>query len=205
MQGYIINFNRVKDEDLIVTVLTKKSVLTLYRFYGARHSHINLGYKIDFEAKSSIKSTIPQLSGVLHLASKWNLEHSRMFIWQAFIKLFFLHLRNIDEIHEFYFNLLEDCTFIWHSQNPKRVAIEAYVKLLEYEGRLHDEFICFNCEEPVKEDLSLIRGFMPAHEQCVWVNTFNRLHVEELFTKKSCMFLNDKDIDRLWKTMLAGF
>ncbi|HIP29777.1 MAG TPA: recombination protein RecO [Sulfurospirillum arcachonense] len=205
MQGYIINFNPVKDEDLIVTVLTKKSVLTLYRFYGARHSHINLGYKIDFEAKSSIKSTIPQLSGVLHLASKWNLEHSRMFIWQAFIKLFFLHLKDIDEIHEFYFNLLEDCGFIWHSQNPKRVAIEAYIKLLEYEGRLHDEFICFNCEEPVKEDLSLIRGFMPAHEQCVWSNTFNRLHVEELFERKSCMFLNDEDVDRLWKTMLEGF
>jgi recombinational DNA repair protein (RecF pathway) len=205
MQGYIINFNRVKDEDLIVTVLTKDSVLTLYRFYGARHSHINLGYKIDFEAKSSIKSTIPQLSGVLHLASKWNLEHSRMFIWQAFIKLFFLHLKDVDEIHEFYFNLLEECGTIWHSQNPKRVAIEAYIKLLEYEGRLHDEFICFNCEEPVKEDLALIRGFMPAHEQCVWSNTFNRLHVEELFDKKSCMFLNDVDVDRLWKTMLEGF
>ena len=205
MQGYIINFNPVKDEDLIVTVLTRDSVLTLYRFYGARHSHINLGYKIDFEAKSSIKSTIPQLSGVLHLASKWNVEHDRMFIWQAFIKLFFLHLKDVDDIHEFYFNLLEECSTIWHSQNPKRVAIEAYTKLLEYEGRLHDEFICFNCEEPIKEDLSLIRGFMPAHEQCVWTNTFNRLHVESLFETKSSMFMNDEDIDRLWKIMLEGF
>jgi recombinational DNA repair protein (RecF pathway) len=205
MQGYIINFNRVKDEDLIVTVLTKKSVLTLYRFYGARHSHINLGYKIDFEAKSSIKSTIPQLSGVLHLASKWNLEHDRMLIWQPFVKLFFLHLKDVDEIHEFYFNLLEECSNIWHLQNPKRVAIEAYIKLLEYEGRLHDEFICFNCEEPINEDLSLIRGFMPAHEKCVWTNPFNRLHVEDLFKTKSSMFMSDENIDRLWKIMLEGF
>jgi len=205
MQGYIINFNPVKDEDLIVTVLTKDNVLTLYRFYGARHSHINLGYKIDFEAKSSIKSTIPQLSGVLHLASKWNVEHDRMFIWQAFIKLFFLHLKDVDDIHEFYFNLLEECSTIWHLQNPKRVAIEAYTKLLEYEGRLHDEFICFNCEEPIKEDSSLIRGFMPAHEQCVWSNTFSRLHVESLFETKSSMFMDDKDVDRLWKIMLEGF
>ncbi len=205
MQGYIINFNRVKDEDLIVTVLTKKSVLTLYRFYGARHSHINLGYKIDFEAKSSIKSNIPQLSGVLHLASKWNLEHDRMLIWQPFVKLFFLHLKDVDDIHEFYFNLLEECSSIWHLQNPKRVAIEAYIKLLEYEGRLHNEFICFNCEEPIKEDLSLIRGFMPAHEKCVWTDTFNRLHVESLFETKSSMFMDDTDIDRLWKIMLEGF
>ncbi len=205
MQGYIINFNRVKDEDLIVTVLTKKSVLTLYRFYGARHSHINLGYKIDFEAKSSIKSTIPQLSGVLHLAYKWNLEHDRMLIWQPFVKLFFLHLKDVDEIHEFYFNLLEECSSIWHLQNPKRVAIETYIKLLEYEGRLHDEFICFNCEEPINEDLSLIRGFMPAHEKCVWTNPFNRLHIEDLFKTKSSMLMSDEDIDRLWKIMLEGF
>jgi len=205
MQGYIINFNRVKDEDLIVTVLTKKSVLTLYRFYGARHSHINLGYKIDFEAKSSIKSTIPQLSGVLHLAYKWNLEYDRMLIWQPFVKLFFLHLKDVDEIHEFYFNLLEECSSIWHLQNPKRVAIETYIKLLEYEGRLHDEFICFNCEEPINEDLSLIRGFMPAHEKCVWTNPFNRLHIEDLFKTKSSMLMSDEDIDRLWKIMLEGF
>jgi len=205
MQGYIINFNRVKDEDLIVTVLTKDSVLTLYRFYGARHSHINLGYKIDFETKSSIKSTISQLSGVLHLASKWNLEHDRMFIWQAYIKLFYLHLKDVDEIHSFYFDLLDECSNIWHSQNPKRVAIEAYVKLLEYEGRLHDEFICFNCEERIKENPTLIRSFLPAHEQCVWANTFERLHVESLFETKSSMFLSDTDVDRLWKIMLEGF
>jgi len=205
MQGYIINFNKVKDEDLIVTVLTKESILTLYRFYGARHSHINLGYKIDFEAKSSIKSTIPQLSGVLHLASKWTIDPSRMFIWQSFVKLFFLHLRDINEISDFYFNLLEKCSTIFHSQNPKRVVIEAYTKLLSYEGRLHDEFICFNCEEPITEDIALIRGFMPAHEKCVWMNPFNRLHVKEFFNTKSSMFLNDEEVERLWKIMLEGF
>jgi len=205
MQGYIINFNRVKDEDLIVTVLTKDSVLTLYRFYGARHSHINLGYKIDFEAKSSIKSTIPQLSGVLHLASKWNLEHDRMLIWQAYIKLFYLHLKDVDDINNFYFKLLDKSSNIWHAQNPKRVAIEAYVKLLEYEGRLHDEFICFNCEKPIEGNPTLIRSFLPAHEKCVWSNTFERLHVEKLFETKSSMFMSDEDIDRLWKIMLEGF
>lgn len=205
MQGYIINFNKVKDEDLIVTVLTKNRVLTLYRFYGARHSHINLGYKIDFESKSSIKSTIPQLRDVLHLAHKWNAEHDRMFIWQPFIKLFFLHLRDIDEVDAFYFDLLEECSAIWHLQNPKRVAIEAYIKLLEYEGRLHDEFICFNCEEPIEEDISLVRSFMPAHEKCVWINPFNRFHVEDLFRTKSSMFMSDEDIERLWRIMLEGF
>ncbi|MBL0686576.1 MAG: recombination protein RecO [Sulfurospirillum sp.] len=205
MQGYIINFNRVKDEDLIVTVLAKKSVMTLYRFYGARHSHINLGYKIDFEAKLSIKSTIPQLSGVLHLASKWNIDYERMFIWQAYVKLFYLHLKDVNDIHSFYFELLDECSKIWHLQNPKRVALEAYAKLLEYEGRLHKQFVCFNCEQQIDEDLALIRGFMPAHEKCVWVKPFKRMEIENLFIKKSTMFMSDEDIDRVWKIMLEGF
>lgn len=205
MQGYIINFNRVKDEDLLVTVLTAQKVITLYRFYGARHSHINLGYKIDFEAKSSIKSSIPQLSGVLHLASRWNLEHERMLVWQSYIKLFYLHLKDVDEIHTFYFNLLDECSEIWQRQNPKRVAIEAYVKLLEHEGRLHSKLICFNCEQTITDDPALTRGFLPAHKKCIWSESFDRLHVTSLFETKSSMLVDDKDIDRLWKIVLEGF
>jgi hypothetical protein len=205
MQGYIINFNRVKDEDLIVTILTNNSVLTLYRFYGARHSHINLGYKIDFETQSSIKSSIPQLRGVLHLAQQHNLNHTRMYLWQTFIKLFFLHLKDIDKINSFYYNLLDKCSNIWHKQNPKRVAIEAYVELLEYEGRLHDEFICFNCETSCGDDVALIRGFLPAHEKCVWSKPFKKDQIEYLFSNKSTLFLNDGEVERLWKVMLEGF
>ena len=58
MQGYIINLNRVKDEDLIVTIISKDSLETLYRFYGARHGTINIGFKIDYEIEPSSKSTI---------------------------------------------------------------------------------------------------------------------------------------------------
>ncbi len=205
MQGYIINFNPVKDEDLIVTVLTRDSILTLYRFYGARHSHINLGYKIDFEAKSSTRSSLSQLSGVLHLANKWNLDHGRMHVWQSYIKLFYLHLKDVDEINSFYFDLLEECSAIWEMQNPKRIAIEAYIKLLEYEGRLHDEFICFNCELPIDKHISLVRGFLPAHEKCAWTEPFDELFIKELFSKKSSLFLNDESIEKLWKIMMEGF
>jgi hypothetical protein len=205
MQGYIINFNKVKDEDLIVTILTKGSVQTLYRFYGARHSHINLGYKIDFESQSSIKSNIAQLRGVLHLASKWNLDRDRMFIWQSFIKLFFLHLKDVDDIDDFYFNLLEEANAIWHVQNPKRIAIEKYTKLLAYEGRLHDEFVCFNCEKQIEDKPSLARSFLPAHETCIWREPFERLEIKELFSKQSSIFIDDATVDRLWKIVLEGF
>ncbi|MGB5791615.1 MAG: recombination protein RecO, partial [Poseidonibacter sp.] len=36
MQGYIIDIKPVKDDDLIVSILTETDILTTYRFYGAR-------------------------------------------------------------------------------------------------------------------------------------------------------------------------
>jgi recombinational DNA repair protein (RecF pathway) len=205
MQGYIININRVKDEDLIVTILTESSIHTAYRFYGARHSTINLGYKIDFELQGSIKSSIPQLRSVLHLGSKWTMQRDRMYIWQSFIQLFYRHLKDIDDISSFYFELLENCNEKWEVQNPKRISIESYIKLLEYEGRLHDEFICFNCEEAIHTNPSLIRGFLLAHEECVWSDSFDRSHVEDLFHNKSTLYFDDKHVDKLWKIVMEGF
>ncbi len=54
MQGYILDVKPVKDDDLIVTILTPTRVYTTYRFYGARHSNINVGYKIDFEIEHNL-------------------------------------------------------------------------------------------------------------------------------------------------------
>lgn len=205
MQGYIINLNRVKDEDLIVTILTETSILTTYRFYGARHSTINLGYKIDFEIQSSLKSTISQLRGVLHLGSKWLMYRERVYIWQAFIQLFYKHLKDIDDISDFYFKLLEHASNSWLTQNPKRVVVESYIKLLEYEGRLHDEFTCFNCEKPIEDDPSLIRGFLMAHQECVWSEPINALHIKDMFECKSTLLLDDTEIEYLWKIVSEGF
>ncbi|WP_333803695.1 recombination protein RecO [Sulfurospirillum sp.] len=205
MQGYIINLNRVKDEDLIVTILTHSSIKTVYRFYGARHSTIHLGYKIDFEVIPSLKSSIPQLRSIMHLGTSWNTYRERMLIWQPFIRLFYTHLKDIATIDNFYFDLLEECSAIWHKQNPKRIAIEAYIKLLAYEGRLHDDFICFNCDEEISSDLTLIRGFLPAHKTCAWNQTFELLDVKQLFEEQSTIALNDEQIDVLWKILLEGF
>lgn len=204
MQGFIINITRVKDEDLIVTILTHNSIKTSYRFYGARHSSIHLGYKIDFELIPSLKSSIPQLRSILHLGAPWNMERERMLIWQSFIRLFYPHLKDINTIDSFYCELLEECSSLWHIQNPKRIAIEAYSKLLAYEGRLHDDFICFNCEETIEEKITLIRGFLPAHQTCAWNQPFELLHVKELFTQHSSIYFDDDAIETLWKVLQEG-
>ena len=71
MRGFILNTVRVRDEDLIVRILTKDEVSALYRFYGARHSYINIGYLIDFNVEESSKTTIKRLRNVTQISFKF--------------------------------------------------------------------------------------------------------------------------------------
>jgi len=205
MQGYIININRVKDEDLIVTLLTENRLLTLYRFYGSRHSTINLGYKLDFEAISSTNSSIPMLRNTLHLGDKWMLNPERFFIWQKFIKLLYKHLKDVDDIDSFYFELLNDMSKKFEKQNPTRVVVEAYITLLRYEGRLHDDFFCFICEGKIEKDLVLTRSFLPAHYECIYDYKLNIKKIEKLFNAGTTLELENDEVSLLWKILQQGF
>jgi recombinational DNA repair protein (RecF pathway) len=205
MQGYILNINRVKDEDLIVSLLTEDRLLTLYRFYGARHANINLGYKLDFEAINSGKSSISMLRNVLHLGDKWMATPKRFFIWQHFIKLLYKHLKDIDELDSFYFELLNNMNKKFEKQNPVRVVVESYIELLSYEGRLHDDFICFSCEEPIKKNLVLARSFLPAHYECIYDTKLNIKKIKNLFKNGTTIELEDDEVNQLWKILQEGF
>lgn len=204
MQGYIINLNKVKDEDLIVTILSEENLDTLYRFYGARHGVINLGFKIDYEKEASSKGTIARLKDVIHIGYKWINDHRLLRLWQDFIRLFYKHLKDAEDIGSFYFDLLENAQLDWNKQNPKRVAIESYIKLLEHEGRLHRDMHCFLCSRKIETDISFLRAYLPTHYECSHTMVINRNAVDELFENKSTLFLNDKEVDRLWVILLEG-
>ncbi len=205
MQGYIIHINKVKDEDLIVTILTEQKLKTLYRFYGARHANVNLGYKIDFEVHSSAKSSISMLREVLPLSAKWMLESQRFFIWQQFCKLMYRHLQDVVELDPFYFYLLEETAAKMAKQNPARTAIESYIELLAYEGRLHDDFKCFICDELITDKVVLARSFLPAHQSCVFGQELSKQKIEQLFQTQSTLFLEDTDVTHLWRLLQEGF
>jgi hypothetical protein len=205
VQGYIINVNKARDEDVIVTILSQQNLYTLYRFYGARHGQINLGFKIDFETEDSVKSSFSRLRDVIHLGYPWMNDRARLFIWQQFTALFHKHLQESEELDPFYFQLLEDAAAIWDKQNPKRIAIESYVKLLAFEGRLHEEMICFFCDGVIKKDITLIRAFLPAHAACTHAIPIDITAIKELFKTGSSLFLDDKAIERIWYVLLEGF
>ena len=204
MLGYIINLNRVKEEDLIVTILSDGKLETLYRFYGARHGTINLGFKIDYEIEPSAKSTIGRLKDVVHIGYKWINDYKLLKLWQDFTGLFYKHLKDAEELGSFYFEILENASTEWNRQNPKRVAIESYVKLLEHEGRLHKELYCFLCSKKITGDVSLLRAFLPTHYNCTYTLGIHKEGLTELYENKSSLFLSDKEIDRLWNVLMEG-
>ena len=204
MQGYIINLNKVKDEDLIVTIISKGNLQTLYRFYGARHGTINIGFKIDYEIEESAKSTIHRLKDVIHIGFKWINDYKLLRLWQDFLTLFHKHLKDAEDIGDFYFDLIDNASKEWNKQNPKRVAIEAYVNLLAHEGRLHTEKYCFLCSKKIDGNISIIRAYLPTHNSCTHTLEINTKALQELFENKSSLFLNDEEINRLWLVLLEG-
>ncbi len=205
MQGYILNIVRVRDEDLIVSLLTQNRLKTLYRFYGARHANINLGFKIDFEIQTSPKSTIGMLRHVLHLGTQWMVDFQKFYLWQQFCRLLYQHLRDIENIDPFYFELLEAISQRMQKQNPKRLLIESYLKLLAHEGRLHHDNLCFLCNQEITEEqIVLARGFLPAHMRCLGARNFQKQKIDTLFESGYTLFFDDKEIDALWQIIEEG-
>ncbi len=204
MQGYILDIKPVKDDDLIVTILTDNRIYTTYRFYGARHSNINIGYKIDFELESSLKSDISRLRDVMQLNFQWILNPQKMYAWQRFIKLFNSHFRDVEEIDEFYFELLNKLVHMMIRQNEKRAILQIYLKLLEYEGRLHTDYTCFLCDIEIEDKISLVRSFLPSHPQCTFSKVFSLDKIKEMFEENSLINFTNEEIEYLWNILLQG-
>ncbi len=204
MQGYIINVSKVREEDLLVTILNQKKVKTLYRFYGARHSHIHLGYKIDYEAHPTNKDNLFQLRNVSSLPYKWMLNKEKFYVWQQFLQLLYKHLRDINEIDEFYYNLLEKISLCIEKENPYRVIVESYLKLLNFEGRIHSNFNCFICGNVIEHNIILVRGFLPACKNCISKRGFDAKKINTLFKEKNSILLDDEEIAKLYTIILEG-
>lgn len=204
MQGYVIDIKSVREDDLIVTVLAQEAIYTTYRFYGARHSIINIGYKIDFELESNLKTSIPRLKEVIQLGFNWILDREKLYCWQRFIKLFYPHFKEVNTLDSFYFELLNHTVHKMIKQNPKRAIIESYIKLLEYEGRLHTQFECLLCEQKIEHNISLIRSFLPAHASCSYSKKFEYTQIEELFLENSLINFEEVEVEYLWNILLQG-
>ncbi|MCK5855288.1 MAG: recombination protein RecO [Sulfurovaceae bacterium] len=199
-----MDIRKAKNEDIIVTVLSNQSVTDYWRFFGARHSILQIGNFIDFEVEEDNGSFMPKIRKVSHLRFSWLFSPHHLIIWQNFIKLFYFHLKDTTEIEIFYLNLLLDIAQKWDKQNPKRLAVEAYLKLLNHEGRLYDNGFCYVCEEPFNDRIGLMRAYIPAHSHCIYTNDYKKNHIFTLFDTKSTIHIENNIVDELYTILLKG-
>ena len=191
------------DEDCIVDVLSESALVRAYRFYGARHSNIIHGYKIDFELSQN-PNFLPRLSGVMHLGYAWLASREKLLFWQQFMRLLYAHLKDAEHLDKFYYELLTEAAARFGRQNPRRIIVESYVKILEFEGRLHDEPYCFLCDEEILENIALCRSFLPAHESCAQRAGFAQDEILEFLRSKKTLNSNDETVEKLYDITLEG-
>lgn len=204
MQGYILQIVPQKNEGIILQVLMPKKLKKLYRFYGARHSIIQLGRKIDFEIEYNA-NFLPKMRNITPLYFSFDQELERLYIWQHFIGLLHKHFVGVEEIEEFYYHMLDSGAHKMQRQNPMRVILEMYVSLLHFEGRLPDLQQCFLCSESLGEEMSFGRAFLPAHLDCIQGGqSFLRKDVHKLFKTLSSVHLDDCEVAKLYDIVGLG-
>lgn len=205
MIGYISNITKLKNEDIIVRIITNNNILNLYRFYGLRHSIINIGRKIDFEIDSN-GIFMPRLRHISQIKFNWENDNNRLYYWQQFIKLINKHLSDIETLPSFYIEILDKGAIYINKQAPARVLLDLYVNILSFEGRLFLNNKCFICNLKLDNDIVITRGFLTAHKTCI-PNSINTIAAKKFFhflSNKKSIFLDDNNINYLLKIMLNG-
>ena len=205
MKGFVLGLRKAKNEDSIALVLTSKNIRIYYRFFGARHSILQLGNLIDFEIEGEGSHFLPRLRSLSHIGFPWIFDKNRLLLWHNFIKKFEPHLKDATELESFYFNLLLNAAKKWDKQNPKRIVCESYLALLEYEGRLYPEENCFICEQRIEEDIALMQAFKPAHPACIYSIALPTKKILDFFKTKKSVFLDDHEVDHLFEIVMKGF
>ncbi len=204
IKGFILSVRKAKNEDTIALVLSPTEVRTYYRFFGARHSILQLGNLIDFEVEGEGGSFLPRLRSLSHMGFTWLFDKNRLLLWHNFIKRFEPHLKDAEEIDSFYFDLLLSAAKKWDKQNPKRIVCESYIALLEYEGRLHNDEYCYICENRIEEEIALMQSFIPAHPACIYTPALPTKKVLDFFKSKKTVFLEDHEVDYLFEIVMKG-
>jgi len=204
MKGFVVALRRAKNEDSIATVLTARSIRSYYRFFGARHSILQLGHLIDFEVEGEDGRFMPRLRGLSQMGFPWLRERNRLMLWHHFIKLFEPHLRDTEEIDGFYFDLILQAARKWDKQNPKRIICESYLELLRHEGRLYPVEKCYICEQPLGEQIALMGAFKPTHPECIYASAISREKVEGFLESGKTIYLDDGEVEHIYSVVLKG-
>jgi len=206
LQGYILKIQKVREEDSIVFLLTERELLKCYRFYGARHSIVTQGFKIDFELFER-GVFLPVLQNISHLGFSWLASRERLFVWQQFLRLLFEHIKDSEAVGEFYFSLVEKTAAKFARQNPKRAVVEAFLELLHFEGRLEFCERCFFCDGVLsgEKSVALLRAFLTAHSSCAGKFALDVKDVRQMFKTCEVLHASDSFVSEVFDVVMEGF
>ncbi|MCB4745346.1 MAG: recombination protein RecO [Sulfurovum sp.] len=201
----MLQVRKAKDEDSIVLIITCNHIRTYYRFYGARHSILQLGNLVDFEVEGEDGRFLPRLRSLSHIGFHWQFDHNYLMLWHNFIQKFESHLKDADELNPFYFDLLLNAAKRWGKQNPKRIICESYLSILHHEGRLYPNGHCYICEQPINEEIALMQSFKPAHPGCIYSPALPAKKIFDFLKSKKSTFLEDSEVEVLYSVIMKGF
>ncbi len=190
---------------MIVTILSKKSVQKYYRFYGARHSILQMGYLIDFEEEQEHANFLPRLRSVSHIGFPWLYDRERLMLWHQLIAVFERHFRDIERIESYYFEMLLRVAKRWEKQSSKRLIVETVINILKYEGHLQLPNVCVICNSEIEHECSFIKGLLPTHPACSKSYSFNKSEILDLFESSSTITLDNRSVEELSLIALKGF
>jgi recombinational DNA repair protein (RecF pathway) len=187
-----------------VKVLTPQSVSTYYRFFGARHSILQLGNLVDFEVEGEDGRFMPRLRSLSQMGFPWLYDKNRLLIWHHFIQRLERHLQDTGEVDPFYYALLLQAAQKWDKQNPKRIICESYLTLLQTEGRLYPLKTCYICENELTQTVALMQGFKPAHPDCIYTTSLSKNQLHTLFETHKTIHLEDDEVEYVYSVVMKG-
>ena len=205
MRGFVLSIHKAKNEDVIALILTDRDIKSYYRFFGARHSILQVGYLIDFEIEGEDGRFLPRLRSLSQIPFPWIFDRNKLLIWQNYIKLFAHHLKDATDLDRFYFDLLLQSANKWHKQNPKRIVCDSYIALLDYEGRLYHNDRCFICQDLIEEQVSLMQSFKVAHPHCIYQVALPSRKLFDSLSIKKTISMDDDEIAYMYDVVMKGF
>lgn len=204
MQGFISGIKKLKNEDIIVNIITQSHFLSLYRFYGMRHSIINIGRKIDFEVEYN-GIFMPRLRAISQLGFEWESDFYKMRYFQGFMQRLDRHLSGTEEISNFYFEMLNRAILIMKKQHPARALLDLYAMMLESEGRRGISDNCFICDEILGGKVRVARGFLSAHPHCINSDfEIEKARFFEFLKSAKSVHLSEVEVEGLVAILMQG-
>lgn len=189
---------------MIATIVSSQCIQSYYRFYGARHSILQLGHLVDFEVQGEGSSFMPRLRSLSQVNFPWLRDRNKLLVWHNFIKLFEPHLRDTQDLEHYYYDLLLNAAQKWHKQNSMRIICDSYISLLAHEGRLHPTNECYICNNKLEQTISLMTSFKPAHPECLYTTPLDKSKIDTYLQSGKSINLDNNEIEHLYSIILKG-